>query len=387
MLSIEPGLRASGLWTLTGDEWFFPGHFPGRPTTPGVLMLEVVAQWVPSRCSADAKYAGRLPLFGGVENARFRRQVLPGDTVLLECEMTRLSARGGKGHGRATRRRAGGRRRRDLLFILADALVKIATWNVNSLTARWPRVEAWLERPGTRRGADPRDQADRREVPLRTARAPRLRLRALRTGPVERRRDPLASRTRGRDAGLRRRRPRGAHHRGDVCGRCGSTRATCPTVARSTIRTTTTSCTGSTKLRDSRRDRDRDQPLIVGGDFNVAPTDLDCYDPSAFVGATHVSEPERRALRGARRRGAHRPDESAASGRAVLHVVGLPQRLLSPGLGTAHRPALRRRDAARPGDARATWTARPERARSRRTTRRSSGSSRSNSVPWAASPR
>jgi 3-hydroxyacyl-[acyl-carrier-protein] dehydratase len=120
LLSIEPGLRASGEWTLTGDEWFFPGHFPGRPTTPGVLMLEAVAQVGAVAVLSDERFAGRLPLFGGVENARFRRQVLPGDTLLLECEMTRLSARGGKGHGRAT---VDGQvaAEADLLFILADA--------------------------------------------------------------------------------------------------------------------------------------------------------------------------------------------------------------------------------------------------------------------------
>jgi len=88
MLSIEPGHRASGLWTLTGDEWFFPGHFPGRPTTPGVLLLESIAQCGAVVVLAEPKYAGRLPLFGGVEHARFRRQVLPGDVVLVECEMT-----------------------------------------------------------------------------------------------------------------------------------------------------------------------------------------------------------------------------------------------------------------------------------------------------------
>ena len=68
----------------------------------------------------DPKYTGRLPLFGGVESARFRRQVLPGDTVLLECEMTRLSARGGKGHGRAS---VEGQLavEADLLFVIVDA--------------------------------------------------------------------------------------------------------------------------------------------------------------------------------------------------------------------------------------------------------------------------
>jgi 3-hydroxyacyl-[acyl-carrier-protein] dehydratase len=119
ILSIEPGVRASAQWTLKGDEWFFPGHFPGRPTTPGVLLLEAIAQCGAVVILSDAKYAGRLPLFGGVEHARFRRQVLPGDTVNLECEITRLSARGGKGHGRAT---VQGQLavESDLLFILAD---------------------------------------------------------------------------------------------------------------------------------------------------------------------------------------------------------------------------------------------------------------------------
>lgn len=120
LLTIEPGVRASGEWLLTGDEWFFPGHFPGRPTTPGVLMLEAVAQVGAVAVLSDKRFTGRLPLFGGVENARFRRQVLPGDTLLLECEMTRLSPRGGKGHGRAS---VDGQvaAEADLLFILADA--------------------------------------------------------------------------------------------------------------------------------------------------------------------------------------------------------------------------------------------------------------------------
>jgi 3-hydroxyacyl-[acyl-carrier-protein] dehydratase len=119
ILSIEPGVRAQAQWTLRGDEWFFPGHFPGRPTTPGVLLLESIAQCGAVVILSEPKYTGRLPLFGGVEHARFRRQVLPGDTVTLECEITRLSARGGKGHGRAT---VDGQLavESDLLFILAD---------------------------------------------------------------------------------------------------------------------------------------------------------------------------------------------------------------------------------------------------------------------------
>lgn len=117
--SVTPGQSATGLWHLTGDEWFFPGHFPGRPTTPGVLLLESIAQCGAVVILSEPKYAGRLPLFGGVERARFRRQVVPGDTVTLECEITRLSARGGKGHGRAT---VDGQvaAESDLFFVLAD---------------------------------------------------------------------------------------------------------------------------------------------------------------------------------------------------------------------------------------------------------------------------
>jgi acyl dehydratase len=107
------------------------------------LLLESLAQCGGVAVLADPKYTGRLPLFGGVEHARFRRQVVPGDVVLLETEMTHLSARGGKGHGRAS---VEGKLavEADLLFILADVVVKVATWNVNSLTARFGRVEAWL---------------------------------------------------------------------------------------------------------------------------------------------------------------------------------------------------------------------------------------------------
>lgn len=120
LLEIEPGVRAVGEWQLTGEEWFFPGHFPGRPTTPGVVMLEAMAQVGAVAVLSDERYAQRLPLFGGVENVRFRRQVLPGDLLHLECEMTRLSARGGKGHGRAS---VNGQTavEGDLLFIFADA--------------------------------------------------------------------------------------------------------------------------------------------------------------------------------------------------------------------------------------------------------------------------
>ncbi|MFK8023446.1 MAG: 3-hydroxyacyl-ACP dehydratase FabZ [Ilumatobacter sp.] len=120
LIAMEPGKSATGIWRLTGDEYFFPGHFPGRPTLPGVLMCEAIAQVGACAVLADDQFAGKLPLFGGLDGARFRRQVVPGDELTIEVELGRMSARAGKGSGRAL---VGGEIATscDLMFVLADA--------------------------------------------------------------------------------------------------------------------------------------------------------------------------------------------------------------------------------------------------------------------------
>ncbi len=100
--ALVPGVSAQGAWRLTGDEWFFAGHFPGRPTLPGVLMAESIAQLGAIAVLTDERFAGKLPLFGGLDKARFRRQVVPGDRLELSVELARLSGRAGRGTGTAS---------------------------------------------------------------------------------------------------------------------------------------------------------------------------------------------------------------------------------------------------------------------------------------------
>jgi 3-hydroxyacyl-[acyl-carrier-protein] dehydratase len=117
---IDPGHSATGSWQLTGSEPFFAGHFPGRPTLPGVLMIEALAQLGAMAVLLDPRYAGKLPLFGGIERARFRRQVVPGDTLELQVTLDRMSARAGKGHGTAL---VDGQKacETDLLFVIVES--------------------------------------------------------------------------------------------------------------------------------------------------------------------------------------------------------------------------------------------------------------------------
>jgi len=120
IVAVDPGKSAVGRLHLSGEEAFFAGHFPGRPTLPGVLMVESLAQMGGVAVLAADRHTGKLPLFGGIDSARFRRQVGPGETLELEVTIGRMSSRAGTGHGRA---HVGGQTacEADLLFVLVDS--------------------------------------------------------------------------------------------------------------------------------------------------------------------------------------------------------------------------------------------------------------------------
>lgn len=102
ILDCEPGAWAIGRKCVTMNEQFFCGHFPGTPVMPGVLILEALAQVGAVAVLAEEENKGKLVLFGGIKNARFKKQVTPGDVLELRCEL--VDRRGPIGIGKATAR-------------------------------------------------------------------------------------------------------------------------------------------------------------------------------------------------------------------------------------------------------------------------------------------
>ena len=99
VLELEPGKRVVARKQVRDDEWFLPGHFPGRPIMPGVIMVEALAQAGAVAVLAEEENRGKLALFAGIDDVRFKRIVEPGDELRLTCELE--SVRGPIGRGRA----------------------------------------------------------------------------------------------------------------------------------------------------------------------------------------------------------------------------------------------------------------------------------------------
>ena len=119
ILDYTPGQWARGIKCVSRDEPFFQGHFPQHPVMPGVLILEALAQTGAVAALSLPENRGKLALFGGIKNARFRRQVLPGDVLTLECELT--EQHGPVGIGKATAWVDGERAvNAELMFVITD---------------------------------------------------------------------------------------------------------------------------------------------------------------------------------------------------------------------------------------------------------------------------
>ena len=97
---LEPGVRATGVKNVTFNEDFFKGHFPSEPVMPGVLILESMAQVGAVIILSVEENKGKTAFFGGMDKVKFRRKVVPGDVLCLECEV--IKQKGPIGVARAT---------------------------------------------------------------------------------------------------------------------------------------------------------------------------------------------------------------------------------------------------------------------------------------------
>ena len=102
VVELTAGVGAVARKLVRGDEWFFAGHFPGRPVMPGVLIVEALAQTGAVAVLSEEENRGRLALFAGIDECRFKRVVEPGETLELRCELDKV--RGPIGRGKAEAR-------------------------------------------------------------------------------------------------------------------------------------------------------------------------------------------------------------------------------------------------------------------------------------------
>ncbi|PDW02854.1 3-hydroxyacyl-ACP dehydratase FabZ [Candidatus Viridilinea mediisalina] len=102
VVELEPGVRAVAEKLVSANEPQFQGHFPGNPVMPGVLIVEAMAQAGAVAALSLPEHAGKLVLFAGIDDCRFKRVVRPGETLRLEVRLDRMRRGVGRGSGRAT---------------------------------------------------------------------------------------------------------------------------------------------------------------------------------------------------------------------------------------------------------------------------------------------
>lgn len=95
----EPGQWAKGVKCVSVNEMQFCGHFPGQHVMPGVLVIEALAQVGAIAILTEEENKGKIVFFGGIKNARFKKQIIPGDVIEMECQLT--ERKGPVGYGKA----------------------------------------------------------------------------------------------------------------------------------------------------------------------------------------------------------------------------------------------------------------------------------------------
>lgn len=102
ILELEPGVAAVGIKNVSADQLCFQGHFPGRPIFPGVLIVEALAQVGSVALLSLPQNRGKLGLFAGIDGFRFRKPVVPGDSLRLEVRVLKVRGRVGRAQARAS---------------------------------------------------------------------------------------------------------------------------------------------------------------------------------------------------------------------------------------------------------------------------------------------
>ena len=98
---LEPGVKATGVKAVSGNEWFFMGHFAEKKVMPGVLIVEAIAQMGGIALLSMEQMKGKLAFLGRIKNARFKEKVVPGDSLMLEASIEDVRESIGLGSGKA----------------------------------------------------------------------------------------------------------------------------------------------------------------------------------------------------------------------------------------------------------------------------------------------